>query len=284
MIVTGLIAESKIAPPHEAYLAFGVRTKCEVPTVEFSGEHYAVIRITGSLPACLKIYGTAAKKRKTANRTRWTIPWSTVVRPDPMVRREIMRVTASSNSSLALRPSVRGLPRSIETLATAGIVSPMVANTDPRARFMLVCRRFAVAARYEASPSGRSTNPAITIPTTLLGAPTAAMPASSVGVSAFANATTATNETRRNPTLTSVVLFGGGGACDSSPPSAGRKKSRWRKFCTNRNEPYRINETIAAKMSCDELNVGPAEELVKLGKIRVSIVNAIRTESAACAP
>ena len=35
----------------------------------------------------------------------------------------------------------------LETLATVGIVSPMVANTDPRARFMLVCRRFAVAAR-----------------------------------------------------------------------------------------------------------------------------------------
>ena len=51
-------------------------------------------------------------------------------------------------------PSVSGLPNKMETAATAGIVNPMLANTEPKARFMLVCNRFALAARKAAKPSG----------------------------------------------------------------------------------------------------------------------------------
>src|SRR6516162_6218881 len=109
----------------------------------------------------LSVQGTTARKRKTATRKRWTIPWSTVVRPVPRVRRLTTRVSMSSNSSLGPRPSVKGLPRVMETPATAGMVSAMLANADPRAKFMLVWRRLALAARYAASPSGRRTSLAI---------------------------------------------------------------------------------------------------------------------------
>jgi hypothetical protein len=74
------------------------------------------------------------------------------------------------------------------------MVRPMVASAEPSAKFMAVCKRLTRAARSEASPSGISTTAAITIPTTAFGAPSAAIPSSTAGVSALAKPTTATRE------------------------------------------------------------------------------------------
>ena len=76
-----------------------------------------------------------------------------------------------------------------ETIAAAGIVSPMLASAEPKARFMLVCNLLARDARNAASPSGNNTRAAITIPITLVGAPTPSARRSTVGVSTFANPT-----------------------------------------------------------------------------------------------
>ena len=51
-----------------------------------------------------------------------------------------------------------------------------------------------------------------------------------------------------------------------------------------RNEPYRTTEIMAAKISCEELNVGPAVVTVTFGKTIVRVVNAINTDNAAFAP
>ena len=48
---------------------------------------------------------------------------------------------------LMSRPSVSVQPVASETMATAGIVSPMLASAEPSARFRLVCSRLARAAR-----------------------------------------------------------------------------------------------------------------------------------------
>ena len=59
-----------------------------------------------------------------------------------------------------------------EATATAGMLRPILANADPKARLRLVCNRLLYAARIAAIPSGSKTIPAIIIPTIDLGAPT----------------------------------------------------------------------------------------------------------------
>ena len=56
----------------------------------------------------------------------------------PSVITDTSRVRASSTWSFELRPSARGVPSTIYTTATAGIVKPMLASAEPSARFMLV--------------------------------------------------------------------------------------------------------------------------------------------------
>ena len=51
-----------------------------------------------------------------------------------------------------------------DTIATAGIVSPMLAMAEPSARLMLFCSLLMRADFAAASPSGRSTIAAITMP------------------------------------------------------------------------------------------------------------------------
>ena len=127
-------------------------------------------------------------------------------------------------ASLAGRPRVSGSPSSIDTTATAGTVSPMLASAEPSARFRLVCMRLAAAARTAAQVSGSSTSKAMATPTTEAGAPAARTPPSMAGASVFARPTTATRQTISKPKASAASRAEGGSAwASSSPVSAGRK-------------------------------------------------------------
>ena len=83
-----------------------------------------------------------------------------------------------------LIPKLSGRLKKIAIAATVGMVSPMLARADPSAKFKLLCNRLALAALTAAYASGKSTNIAMAIPTTVFGAPTAFIPASIAGLSA----------------------------------------------------------------------------------------------------
>ena len=102
-----------------------------------------------------------------------------------------------------------GYPRSRHTATTTGIVRPMLASAEPRARFMLVCRRSASAERIAARDSGMRTRSAIATPTTSGGAPASRTAASIVGESTFASPTTATSATSRSAKLAQRLPGGG---------------------------------------------------------------------------
>ena len=54
----------------------------------------------------------------------------------------IMDLAASVRALLSYpNPSVRGVPSTIETAATAGMVRSMVASAEPSAKFWAVCKR-----------------------------------------------------------------------------------------------------------------------------------------------
>ncbi|MCY1230415.1 hypothetical protein D9M72_428260 [compost metagenome] len=110
----------------------------------------------------------------------------------------------------------------MNTAATVGMVSPMLASAAPSARFRLVWMRSARAARSAASPSGNSTMAAITIPTTAAGAPAFSTAASTDGDSSLASPTTSTRQASSSTPLASATCAGGGGACtfSSELPSA----------------------------------------------------------------
>ena len=84
--------------------------------------------------------------------TWWTTPCSIVVRPVPNVTTPAISVSASNTVSLGSSPSVSGTSSRMETTATAGIVSPMLASAEPSARFRLVCSRLSRAARSASGP------------------------------------------------------------------------------------------------------------------------------------
>lgn len=67
-----------------------------------------------------------------------TIPCNILVRP--VARESIMVNCARTNSTIAFisMPNVIFIPVMIDTAATAGIVSPMLASADPKARLRLV--------------------------------------------------------------------------------------------------------------------------------------------------
>ena len=87
-------------------------------------------------------------------------------------------------------PKVKSKSNKIQTAATAGIVKPILANADPKAKFKLDCKRFAFAALKADKASGSNTTEAITIPTTDFGAPNASIPFSILGDKVFATKTT----------------------------------------------------------------------------------------------
>ena len=83
--------------------------------------------------------------------TKCTTPCSTVVRPVPKDSVATSSDSISKIDALASSPSVSVQPVLMETMATAGMVRPMLASAEPRARLRLVCRRLARAARSAAN-------------------------------------------------------------------------------------------------------------------------------------
>ena len=111
-----------------------------------------------------------------------------------------------------LIPKLSGKLKKMAIAATVGMVRPMLANAEPRARFKLLWRRLARAARTAAYPSGISTNSAMAIPTTVLGAPADFTPASMAGLSASAKPTTTARDRSNRKALTAVLRLLGSSA------------------------------------------------------------------------
>ncbi len=123
------------------------------------------------------------------------------------------RSPPASTIWVASSPSSSGPSSQIEAMAMAGMVSPMLAMAEPKARLRLVWIRSRRAARAAASVSGSNTSSAITTPTNDGGNPTAATPALIAGVSTLARPTTATSASRSRPRLASALRPLGGSAC-----------------------------------------------------------------------
>ena len=81
------------------------------------------------------------------SRTRSTDPCRTVVRPVPSESAQIKRDNMSSTVDFRSSPKVSVHPLIRATAATAGIVKPILASAEPNAKFKLVCKRLARAAR-----------------------------------------------------------------------------------------------------------------------------------------
>src|SRR5450830_652855 len=129
----------------------------------------------------------------------------------PVPRDSVVMMSESNNNTVdfASIPKLNCQPVINEIIATAGIVSPILANAEPSARLILVCRRLDRAAII-----------AVMIPTNSLGAPTAATADSRLGASDLASKTTATRQTINNPALHQATLFDGFGACTPSSLTA----------------------------------------------------------------
>ena len=113
----------------------------------------------------------------------------------------------------SLIPRLSGRLKKIAIAATVGMVNPILAKAEPRAKFKLLCRRLALAALTAANPSGRSTSKAIAIPTIVFGAPAAATPLSIAGLSNSARPTTVISDRINKTALTAVLRLLGFSAC-----------------------------------------------------------------------
>jgi hypothetical protein len=157
-------------------------------------------------------YGTMVINKYTAKITKSTAPCITVVLP---VRNAIDVMKSDKNSNtvdLTSMPSVSGICVYMEITATAGMVSPIVANADPIARLRLVWSRFFCAARTAAIPSGKRTTAAIIIPTSAFGAPERITPSSITGDNVLASKTIIARDISSSTALMRVMNKVGGGA------------------------------------------------------------------------
>ena len=154
------------------------------------------------------------------------MPWSRVVLPVAKVIAPIKKDKYIKTIFRELMPRLRCKLKKIAIAATVGMVSPILAKAEPSAKFKLLCKRLALAARTAAKPSGRRTNIAMAIPTIVFGAPAAFTADSIAGLKSSASPTTATNETRSRKTLTVVFKLLGLVACtllsERVPSSLGR--------------------------------------------------------------
>ena len=87
----------------------------------------------------------------------------------------------------SLIPKLRCKSKKMAIADTVGIVKPILAKADPKAKFKLLCKRLALAALMAAKPSGIKTSSAIAIPTMVFGAPAAFTPASMAGLRSSAS-------------------------------------------------------------------------------------------------
>jgi hypothetical protein len=169
-----------------------------------------------------------------------------------------------------------------------GMVSPMLAIADPKARLRLIWIRSPSAARAAARVSGSRTSKAITTPTNDCGKPAARTPASIAGDSTFASPTTATSATSSRQRLPVAAPRVGAGPWSSSsrtvPPSAtGRKKLRCRRVWVRTKSTYSTSDAAAANVSCAGENRGPGTR-VNVGSTRLSVARVVTVASAAPLP
>lgn len=140
-----------------------------------------------------------------------TTPWRIVVRPVPNDNMLVNKAKINNSVDFVSIPSVTENPVKTDTIATAGMVSPILASAEPRARLRLVCNLFFRAALNAAKPSGNKITSATIIPTIDLGAPNLITPCSTTGASVLASNTTAPRSNNRK-VLVIAVLFVGGSA------------------------------------------------------------------------
>lgn len=96
-----------------------------------------------------------------------------------------------------------------EAVATAGMLRPILANADPKAKLRLVCSLLLYAALMAAIPSGNKTIPAIMIPTNDLGAPAPITKASTSFERYFANKTTIPKHNTKKIILKNITFLVG---------------------------------------------------------------------------
>ena len=144
--------------------------------------------------------------------TNKTTPCRIVVRPVPNDNILVNSDKISNSVDFVSIPSVTENPVITDTIATAGIVRPMLASAEPRARLRLVCNLFFLAALNAATPSGNKITRATIIPTMDFGAPNCITPRSTVGASVLASNTTAPRQSNNSNVLAIAVFFVGGSA------------------------------------------------------------------------
>ncbi|MNR22415.1 hypothetical protein D3C85_1393640 [compost metagenome] len=162
-----------------------------------------------------------------------------LVRPEPKETIMVNWANKSNTIDFVSIPKLMVRPDTSETIETAGMVRPIVASADPKAKFKLVCNLFFRAALYAAKPSGSKTTAAITTPTKDFGAPAATIAFSISGASALANSTTTPKQTNRSKPLDKATFLVGGSAwtCTLSLSTGGKKKSRCLTVCTKIKVP-----------------------------------------------
>jgi hypothetical protein len=90
------------------------------------------------LVAYEKTYGVKTTRTKAAKMLKCTAPWSNEAFPGNRVRALTNRVRNSKAISVVPSPRFTWCPNTIEITAIAGIVIPMLASAEPRARLILV--------------------------------------------------------------------------------------------------------------------------------------------------
>jgi len=161
-------------------------------------------------------YGTRLKNKNSKKIIRCTTPCNRVVLPIARVSAPIKNERYISVILRLLMPRLNGRLKTIAIIATAGMVSPILAKADPSAKFKLLCNLLALAALTAADPSGKSTSIAMEIPTTVFGAPAVLTPASIAGLSASASHTTTISEVDNRTVLKAVLRLLGLLACAST--------------------------------------------------------------------
>ena len=81
---------------------------------------------------------------------RCTTPCSMVVRPIASVSAPMKKDRYMSVILRLLIPRLKGKLKKMAMAATVGMVSPILASAEPSAKFKLLCRRLALAARTAA--------------------------------------------------------------------------------------------------------------------------------------
>jgi hypothetical protein len=122
-----------------------------------------------------------------------------------------------------LKPRIRGKSIIVQTTTTVGILSPILANAEPRARLMLVWYWPRLAARIAAMPSGNKITAAIATPTNAVGKPAATIPLSITGERFLARKITTPKHKSKKPRLVSASLPV---TSFSSPDTSARKYLR----------------------------------------------------------